>query len=811
MIRRVLVSIAGERREFLEDSLPLRIGGAADAQIRLPGQPGGDPIALLSLLDGVALLQPMSAGQELRINGDPVQTARRLSHDDVIDIGGVRIRCLMDDDAADFQVEYRDEEYLTAPPLPQGEGVTAERIASLETAAQVDPGVSRQRRALIGGSWALLGLLGILAWFIFTSKSVYLEAVPSSADISVGGSLMKMRIGDRYLLRPGDYQVTARAEGYHPLSLDLTVDQSPSQRTRLELRPLPGKLSVGTDPQVPGELLLNGEPAGQTPIEDLLLEAGSYDLSVVTDRYLVYADTVEIEGRNQRQELLLKLTPGWADVTVPTRPEGALIFIGDEQLGTGPGPVEVMAGSHELVIRKDGYRPWRQPLTAEAGADLELPMVELQEAGGMLTVFSQPTGGAVTIAGRYQGTTPADIELTPGVDHRVKITLPGHETVNRTVRVERASSRTLRVELKPILGTVLVTSDPPGAELRVGGRVLGKTPTELELPAAVQQLELALPGYEIWRTQVTPRPGLDQTVSAQLLTPQQAILAAIPEYVTTSQGAELKRVEPGKFQMGAPRREQGRRPNEVQRNIQLTRRFYIGVREVTNREFRAFRPNHTSGAEKYRTLAADKHPVVMLGWKDAALYCNWLSKQDGLPEAYIVKGDKLVLARPLNRGYRLPTEAEWVWAARYSGGQPGRKYPWGDRFPPQPESGNYADQSAQGLVDDVLTGYGDGAPVTAATGSFPASPLGLFDIGGNAAEWVNDYYVATPMQPGALETDPMGPETGQYHVIRGSGWRSASISELRLAYREPGAGPRLDVGFRIARFVEDVPEQVEGN
>ena len=161
-----------------------------------------------------------------------------------------------------------------------------------------------------------------------------------------------------------------------------------------------------------------------------------------------------------------------------------------------------------------------------------------------------------------------------------------------------------------------------------------------------------------------------------------------------------------------------------------------------------------------------------------------------------------VAIRPLPDGYRLPTEAEWVWAMRHQGGSGALKFAWGKDWPPIRDAGNYADRSAADLVPSIIPNYDDGFASTAEGGKFPPNAIGIFDGAGNVAEWVNDFY--TVPTPGITTpiTDPLGPESGNAYVIRGSSWRHASPTELRLSYRDYGNEARSDVGFRIARYAD---------
>jgi formylglycine-generating enzyme required for sulfatase activity len=114
---------------------------------------------------------------------------------------------------------------------------------------------------------------------------------------------------------------------------------------------------------------------------------------------------------------------------------------------------------------------------------------------------------------------------------------------------------------------------------------------------------------------------------------------------------------------------------------------------------------------------------------------------------------------------------------------------------------NYADQSAVNLLGFTLSAYDDRYPVSAPVGRFQPNHNGLYDMGGNVAEWAHDYYEIRA-SAGDPEVDPLGPELGDRHVVLGGAWTRASRSELRLSYRDSGAEGKMDIGFRIARYVD---------
>ncbi|KAA1189003.1 PEGA domain-containing protein [Pseudohalioglobus sediminis] len=665
------------------------------------------------------------------------------------------------------------------------------------------PQAQRQRHPWRWALGAVALLFLLIMGFLLSARSLQIS-VQASAPVDIDIDAITLPFGNRYLIRPGVYRVRATAEGYHPLEISVTVTDEDSQRSELVMAPLPGKLDIVSQPSG-ARVFIDEQHVGDTPLQSLSVEAGTYTLRLQAERYLAHEQQLEVEGRNSSQQFTIALQPGWAEVSVSSTPAGAQILLDGEVAGVTPAKLEVMQGEHQLMLQHPTHADWQQDLEITAGMAQDLGNITLQAAAGLLQLDSQPSGANVTLDGEFQGQTPLELAVSPGRPHRLSLSKPGYRRFSEEISMQAAQRDTRTVRLSARLGEVNFRISPAQATLRINGVPRGTGSQVLSLPAVEQRVEIALDGYATVNRRITPRPGLQQLVEVSLKTEAQARAARIPSQVISALGQTLLLFDPAQspnadFTMGASRREPGRRANEVLHPVALRRSFYLQTTEVTNAQFRLFDPKHDSGQIEGNSLNRDHQPAVQVSWQQAAAFCNWLSKREGLPPFYRESNGIITGYNPSATGYRLPSEAEWAWAAR-SNGATLLKFPWGDTFPPVDAVENYADNTSAYVTGRILSGYRDGHVVSAPVGSFPASARGLYDMGGNVAEWVHDVYII-PSANGDTETDPLGAQSGDNYVIRGASWSHSRIGELRLSYRDYGQAGRDDVGFRIARYAE---------
>jgi len=797
-------------RNFEPGRFPLSLGGPS-ADVALPDCQAAEPLAWLGLSDGDIYVQTAEGAEPVVCNGTPISASHWLRGGDVVRVGTAWLRIESGPDGLRLRVEPIEEDNVTEPPL-----VVVEPVASGDELAgksirpvEFKPGgatrTPRRRRRFRPGAallWVALIALGAVAWYVFSLRPVEVVVEPAPDRLEFQGGMFHWQLGGRWLLQPGSYTLVAEKEGYRRLDTAVEVVRGSSPSLHFTLQKLPGFLIIDAGGAEGATVRIDGELVGVTPLAELELAPGEYEVRIGAERYEEFGARVSIEGGGATETLQVELVPLWAEIGFRSRPSGATVQLDGEAAGVTPLTVDLLEGSHRVEYTLAGHKPHRDVLNVTANQPQSLPVVGLEQVDGKLVLRSEPSGASVTVDDVYRGQTPLELFLAPGPSHQVELSTTGHEPVTQDVVVRPGRKTELVLTLPPRQGEVRVVAQPADAQLYVDGEPVGEANRTLQLVAVPHRIEIRREGYEPHVATVTPRPGFPQELRVELKTAEQIEAESTPAVVYSPQGHKMVLIEGGRFRMGAARREPGRRSNETLRDVELTRKYYLSTTEVSNREFRQFMNRHFSGRIGAFNLEIDHHPAVRVTWEEAALYCNWLSEQESLEPAYEKDGDRVVAVNPLATGYRLPTEAEWAWAARYPDGQTALKYPWGNSLPVPQDAGNYADVSAEGMLSDALDAYDDHFPVTSPVDSFEPNALGLFNMGGNVAEWVHDVYAIRSTTGGVVEQDPLGPQEGDLHVIRGAGWMDSSVSELRLSYRDYGSKGRPDVGFRIARYAK---------
>lgn len=240
-----------------------------------------------------------------------------------------------------------------------------------------------------------------------------------------------------------------------------------------------------------------------------------------------------------------------------------------------------------------------------------------------------------------------------------------------------------------------------------------------------------------------------------------------PKYFTNSIGMKFVWIPPGTFIMGSPEAEEGRKVDEIQHRVTLSKGFYMGVYTVTQEEWQAVMGNNPSKFRGEKNL-----PVHSVSWDVCQEFIKKLREKDQKP-------------------YRLPTEAEWEYACRAGTTTP---FHFGETI--STDQANYNGQLApygkgkKGVYREKAT------PV----GSFPANAFGLFDMHGNVWQWCQDSYSAYPQTD---VVNPQGPKKGGRPVFRGGSWDNYPLNCRSARRVSGGPGVITDyLGFRLCFFLD---------
>ncbi|MFZ0963791.1 MAG: SUMF1/EgtB/PvdO family nonheme iron enzyme [Terriglobia bacterium] len=385
-----------------------------------------------------------------------------------------------------------------------------------------------------------------------------------------------------------------------------------------------------------------------------------------------------------------------------------------------------------------------------AGADDALITV-LREASAAvtaeLTVTTSPNA-EVYLDGKLQGHADAQGELTlkskPGA-HQIKVLLAGKKDFEQNLALAARQTTRIEARLGDVPGSIRLRT-LAGASISLDGASRGSTDASGELvlpnvPPGAHELRVSAPEKREYLQSVTVTPGQETRVEATL---QSAPPSPGQARENPKDGLKYVWIPPGTFQMGCSPGDSECFDNEKPSHpVRITKGFWIGQTEVTVGAYKRFasqtgrRMPHPLGYDsKYKGWANDAMPMGEVQLNDARSYCQWA-------------------------GGRVPTEAEWEYAAR--GGSPEARY---------------------GVLDEVAW-YSKSTwkNTTAATGVAQkrANGFGLFDMLGNVEEWVSDWYGPYYYQ-NSPATDPQGPAGGKDRVLRG-GSAYVDSRAARVSYR----------------------------
>ncbi|MBQ9641700.1 MAG: SUMF1/EgtB/PvdO family nonheme iron enzyme [Bacteroidaceae bacterium] len=409
-------------------------------------------------------------------------------------------------------------------------------------------------------------------------------------------------------------------------------------------------------------------------------------------------------------------------------------------------------GTYSYQVMSDRYVTAEGLLTVNTSEGTLVERVRLQSNTGTVVLTTAP-GADLYIDNVKRGTGTWQGELKPG-EYLVEARQTSHVSTSQRVTVLRGEKTQVTIPSPiPITGFVSVNSTPLGAKILIDGQEVGKSPMNVnDVLIGSHQVTLKADGYKDYTTSVVVKEGEMASVSATMekgFTPGEG-----RTFTVNGVSFVMVPVEGGTFQMGATS-EQGSDAYDWEKPVHsVTLSSYsIGQTEVTQALWVAVMGSNPSYCK------GDKLPVERVSWEDCQTFIAKLNQQTGMK-------------------FRLPTEAEWEFAAR--GGRQSKGYKY----------------SGSNTIGEVAWYKDNSDSTTHEVGTKRPNELGLYDMTGNVWEWCQDRYGS---YSSSSQTNPTGASSGSYRVNRGGSWsNTARLCRVTNRYDGTPTNTNYDLGLRLA-------------
>ena len=486
---------------------------------------------------------------------------------------------------------------------------------------------------------------------------------------------------------------------------------------------------------------------------------GTYSYRVSCANYHTEAGQVVVAQDKVEMKVSLRPNFGWIKFDGANEFHGAHIYIDNDRVGQLPLTTDkLVSGTYRVKVLKSLYKTFEQQVTVTDNNTTTLN-VSLVPNFANITLTTD-TESEIWIDGHQQGKGKCTIGLELG-EYSVEVKRPSYRTASDVITVSDIVSRTIQLPSPtPIYGALDITSTPSHATVYIDGVEMGQTPLILDnVFVGSRKVILKKEGYEPYEKTMTLTEDADNTLTASLEVEKPKAPAFVngakKTYTVNGVSFTMVDVEGGTFTMGATSEQGSDAENDEKPAHEVTLSTYsIGEIEVTQELWQAVmggNPSYFKG-NKLR-------PVEQVSWTDCRTFIKKLNKLTG-------------------ENFRLPTEAEWEYAARGGSASKGYKY------------------SGSNAIGDIAWFNNNSSAVHAVKSKQP-NELGLYDMSGNVWEWCADKYGS---YTSSVQTAPTGSSSGSDRVIRGGSW-GYDEGNCRVSNRENCSPDSRgsSIGFRLAK------------
>ena len=542
-------------------------------------------------------------------------------------------------------------------------------------------------------------------------------------------------------LKSGKHTVSVSKQMFGTYETTVTVTDNQTSEVNASLSARFGNLTVNSQPESGAEVSIDGQPSGKTtPCTIEKLASGEHTLTLRQQWYETKKVKITVADGETKTETVT-LSPTFAEIQISTEPN-ADIYIDNIKVDNGNYSGRVVAGLHTFEARKDKHHNDSKKLELISGTNKEISL-HPKPMYGTLKIVSTPfnadykleTFGVLETPKVFEGTTPNTIRQLLVGEYTVAISKTGYASETRTVNIKENETEEINVELSSGK-QITINSTPQGAKLYIDNNYKGTTPYSTELSFRKYNVKFTKDEYK----------DLAQSIEIEKHTNNlnltlKSIIKEIPGMVF---------VKGGTFEMGSNYGSSNEKPIHTV----TVDDFYIGKYEVTQKQWKEIMGSNPS------YFKGDNLPVESVSWNDVQQFIKKLNKKTG-------------------QNYRLPTEAEWEYAAR-----------GGVETIHESSQTKYAGSNN---IGDVASNSGS---KTHTVGTKQANELGIYDMSGNVWEWCSDWYGS---YSSGSQNNPQGATSGSRRVNRGGSWYYiAMICRVADRYYRSPDDRRSYMGFRLA-------------